>query len=503
MPGKGITGRPPRPTETHPEAACPSPSLVTPSRRDIHVDDGLLVRLGSAPQWRSSSHRRGSRGFASSRRQTVDAGVFRRLDADFNRCLWASQGSETDTPVRRQSILGDGSRRTSFASSPNPSIFAATPRRSDLAQSQPLPGSPLQGLKRTRSQVTKRKRRRRNEEGHSQPLDSPQLASTDDRPADDAETQDEEPRRARSDIVRLEQEDGHETQVETEPDLVVKEEEEQHGVRADVLPEPENVLQEQDNELPEQAEESTEQAEELPEQDNTGLEQDNNVLPEQDDVMLEEDNGLPEPDDAMLDRDDTLETLVETEEDQAIKVEEELEGTNGDVLAEHDIQHETQAVSDQDQAMQEDEGEEDDVSEYPVHKILRHRLDEDGSVHVLVQWGGRWLDGEPTWEPEDQIWETCREVVVKYWAPNGRSHRTRLLGLDPLLGPFTVCRIMGERKTRKKRGTVEKGGNGAEMKYLVDFVGYAKPEWQPAECLPAAMVKEWKMKSSSEGETET
>lgn len=398
---------------------------------------------------------------------------------------------------RRQSILGDGSRRTSFASSPNPSIFAATPRRSDLARSQPLPGSPLQGLKRTRSQVTKRKRRRRNEEGHSQPLDSPQLASTDDRPADDAETQDEEPRRARSDIVRLEQEDGHETQAETEPDLAVKEEEEQHGVSADVLPEPDNVLQEQDNELPEQAEE-------LPEQDNTGLEQDNNVLPEQDDVMLEEGNGLPEPDDAMLDRDDTLETLVETEEDQVIKIEEELEGVHDVVLPENDVQQETQAVfSDQDHAMQEDEGEEDDVSEYPVHKILRHRLDEDGSVHVLVQWGGRWLDEEPTWEPEDQIWETCREVVVKYWAPNGRSHRTRLLGLDPLLGPFTVCRIMGERKTRKKRGTVEKGGDGAEMKYLVDFVGYAKPEWQPAECLPAVMVKEWKMKSSSEGETET
>ncbi|KAF6821139.1 chromodomain protein [Colletotrichum plurivorum] len=113
-----------------------------------------------------------------------------------------------------------------------------------------------------------------------------------------------------------------------------------------------------------------------------------------------------------------------------------------------------------------------DSKRYPVHKILDFRRTDDG-VDLLVRWGGNWLRDEPTWEPEEVLWNSCRQKVVKFWSPNGWNRRNRLLKLDPVAGPFTVNRILGERKIRKSKGR-EDGG----MAYLVEFLGYERPKWK-------------------------
>ncbi|GKT65230.1 chromodomain protein [Colletotrichum tofieldiae] len=130
-------------------------------------------------------------------------------------------------------------------------------------------------------------------------------------------------------------------------------------------------------------------------------------------------------------------------------------------------------------------------TQYPVHSILLHRLIDD-VIELLVQWGGRWLKNDPTWESDDELWETCRETVIRYWCPNGRNHRNRLLRLDPIQGAFTVGRILGEKMVRRTDGT------GTEAKYLVDFVGYAKPEWQPADCLTTETIELWRSRAPAE-----
>ncbi|WYZ42169.1 hypothetical protein EsH8_V_001064 [Colletotrichum jinshuiense] len=137
----------------------------------------------------------------------------------------------------------------------------------------------------------------------------------------------------------------------------------------------------------------------------------------------------------------------------------------------------------------EDDEDNDDDTRYPVHKLLNHRVDDENEVALLVQWGGEWLDHEPTWLPEDELWETCRAMVNRYWSPRDRNQRNRMLGLDPVNGPFTVHRILGEKTVRMR------GRKAKETCYLTEFVGYAQPEWQLADCLPAAMVRDWKKAS--------
>ncbi|KAI8294488.1 hypothetical protein K4K56_002112 [Colletotrichum sp. SAR 10_98] len=123
--------------------------------------------------------------------------------------------------------------------------------------------------------------------------------------------------------------------------------------------------------------------------------------------------------------------------------------------------------------------------QYPVDSILGYR-NTGMQVDLLVRWGGPWLHHEPTWEPEEDVWVTARHLVNRFWTPNGRNNRTRLLGLDPILGPFTVSRILAERKTNRR------GSQHGQMKYLVDFVGYNKPEWTAASCLTREIIEEWK-----------
>ncbi|KAH0438412.1 chromodomain protein [Colletotrichum camelliae] len=131
-------------------------------------------------------------------------------------------------------------------------------------------------------------------------------------------------------------------------------------------------------------------------------------------------------------------------------------------------------------------GQNSDNKQYPVHKILDFRREGD-DVELLVQWGGKWLHDEPTWEPEEELWHSCRKVVSKFWSPSGWNRRNRVLGLDPITGPFIVSRILGERKMNKVRSR-EQGG----VAYLVEFVGYDKAEWTPENCLPSDAIKEWK-----------
>ncbi|KAF6808794.1 chromodomain protein [Colletotrichum plurivorum] len=141
----------------------------------------------------------------------------------------------------------------------------------------------------------------------------------------------------------------------------------------------------------------------------------------------------------------------------------------------------------------------DDEEQYPVDCILDHRLEgDDGAVKLLVRWGGEWNDHEPTWEDEESLWDTCRSVVLKYWHQKGRKNRrTKMLSLDPHDGPFTAHRILKARPARRRRDgslTIE---SGSSLEYLVDYVGYARPEWQPERCLPAALIEEWDRTSAS------
>ncbi|KAF6787863.1 chromodomain protein [Colletotrichum sojae] len=154
----------------------------------------------------------------------------------------------------------------------------------------------------------------------------------------------------------------------------------------------------------------------------------------------------------------------------------------------------TTASPDQSRPRDEDDTEGgDDEEQYPVDCILDHHLEGvDGDVKLLVRWGGKWNDYEPTWEDEESLWDTCRSVVFKYWHQKGRKNRrTKMLSLDPHDGPFTAHRILKARPARRRRDgslTVE---GGSRLEYLVEYVGYARPEWQPESCLPAAFVEEW------------
>lgn len=140
-----------------------------------------------------------------------------------------------------------------------------------------------------------------------------------------------------------------------------------------------------------------------------------------------------------------------------------------------------------------------DEEEYPVDCILDHRLEgDDGAVKLLVRWGGRWNDHEPTWEDEASLWDTCRSVVLKYWYQKGRKNRrTKMLSLDPHDGPFTAHRILNARQARRRRDGSLMIDNDPRLEYLVEYVGYARPEWQPERCLPAALVEEWDRTSAS------
>ncbi|KDN69478.1 hypothetical protein CSUB01_12630, partial [Colletotrichum sublineola] len=134
-----------------------------------------------------------------------------------------------------------------------------------------------------------------------------------------------------------------------------------------------------------------------------------------------------------------------------------------------------------------------DQTQYPVHRIVRHRCrKQDGAVQLLVQWGDEWLNDEPTWELEDDLWTTCRQKVLQFWTRKGENRRTSLLRLDHVQGPFTIGSILGERRSRKKARTGQKGTRTRQTTtYLVDFVGYQDAEWLPAAYVPDEWIKAW------------
>lgn len=154
-----------------------------------------------------------------------------------------------------------------------------------------------------------------------------------------------------------------------------------------------------------------------------------------------------------------------------------------------------------------DDGGDDEDEQYPVDCILDHRLEgHDGVVKLLVKWGGEWHAHKPTWEDEASLWDTCRQVVLRYWQQKGqKNRRTKMLSLDPHNGPFTSHRILKVRQIpaqrlraqRRRIGNVA-SANRSRLEYLVDYVGYARPEWQPERCLPAALIEEWDRASASQ-----
>ncbi|KAF6809867.1 chromodomain protein [Colletotrichum plurivorum] len=130
------------------------------------------------------------------------------------------------------------------------------------------------------------------------------------------------------------------------------------------------------------------------------------------------------------------------------------------------------------------EGEEPE-KEYRVESILNHKA-EDGEVYLLVQWGDEYAQGAPTWEPEGQLWQGCRHLVLRYWAPKNVNTRTKRLGLHRYNGPFTVSQILGEKIV-----------DGSKH-YRVEWVGYQAKSWEEASNLPEDSIVDWEANRDSQ-----
>lgn len=123
-----------------------------------------------------------------------------------------------------------------------------------------------------------------------------------------------------------------------------------------------------------------------------------------------------------------------------------------------------------------DDADEEDQRRYRVERVSAHRWSETSGVELLVHWGDEYSHDPPTWEPEDILWQDCRNAVLAYWTPNGLNTRTKRLGLDKYKGPFVIAQIL-------KKKVVDN-----QAYYRVEWVGYGASTWEPIGSLPSEIV---------------
>ncbi|KAK2072125.1 hypothetical protein P8C59_006500 [Phyllachora maydis] len=134
----------------------------------------------------------------------------------------------------------------------------------------------------------------------------------------------------------------------------------------------------------------------------------------------------------------------------------------------------------------------DDDKEYPVRALLKWRFTPRTKasptmprpVEVLVAWKG-YSDKDNTWEPEENLHATCRDMLMFFWHHKQKG-RTQALSRRSkrAIKTFPVHKIVDHR-------LAENPENGPE--YLVDWVGYPIKErsWEPGTNLPRLVIDEY------------
>lgn len=169
-----------------------------------------------------------------------------------------------------------------------------------------------------------------------------------------------------------------------------------------------------------------------------------------------------------------------------------------------------------------------DTQTYEIERILDFRplrdgeseLAHTGGIELLVYWSGYDDDADHTWEDEDELQLTARDVVLDFWKSHPAGGRDAALGLDASDGntPYRALRVVGGPKMYRKRtkttskgqsskanthkgensskhksmsttGVEEEEGNATAELYRVEWVGYAEKTWEPRENLPEDMIQ--------------
>lgn len=148
-----------------------------------------------------------------------------------------------------------------------------------------------------------------------------------------------------------------------------------------------------------------------------------------------------------------------------------------------------------DEADEEGEGEgegegEDEGEEREVKGFLNHRLNEDGSVDLLVQWAGE-PDSAATYEAEGELQEGAAETVYAYWkAKGGRSESLFYNAKPEVPEVYHVFKIL----RHEKKGTI--------FLFEVQWVGYPpsagnttmEPEAKLKKTAPQLLDEYWESK---------
>lgn len=118
-----------------------------------------------------------------------------------------------------------------------------------------------------------------------------------------------------------------------------------------------------------------------------------------------------------------------------------------------------------------------------------------------MSWEGYPDPSDDTWEDEWIIHESAPTVVFAFWKARGGRSAALGLGADAEFDVLRICahRAVAAATGRVKNGKVKgrknaadrknkKNTKKAELRFLVEWVGYAEKTWEPAGGLPREMV---------------
>ncbi|CAH0021621.1 unnamed protein product [Clonostachys rhizophaga] len=120
------------------------------------------------------------------------------------------------------------------------------------------------------------------------------------------------------------------------------------------------------------------------------------------------------------------------------------------------------------------------IGKWKFRKIINHRWS-GNDIELQIHWDD---PDETTWEPEKAIHRDAKSTLVSYWSrqPGGRPLNPH----DP--ESFTIFAFKGVR-----------GGPKKQRQILVEWVGWAKPTWEPEAVIKQTapkLLKEYLQKRS-------
>ncbi|KPM35527.1 hypothetical protein AK830_g11032 [Neonectria ditissima] len=77
------------------------------------------------------------------------------------------------------------------------------------------------------------------------------------------------------------------------------------------------------------------------------------------------------------------------------------------------------SADEDDEDEEEEEEEEEDADVFVVEEIKKHTIDEDGTLKFQVKWEGYDSKGDLTWEPEENLIDTAKEILSAYYESKG------------------------------------------------------------------------------------